>query len=111
MFIEGSSAPQTAQESMKTGLLRRNSPGHENLKERLVPSWPPGCRRITSGDGYLEALVNSNVTTVHKEIAQIVPQCIIDSSGQLHEADVLACATGFNLAFIPRFEVRGVNGV
>jgi len=48
---------------------------------------------------------------VHKETAQIVPQGIVDSNDQLHEVDILACATNFNLAFIPRFEVRGVNGV
>lgn len=36
---------------------RRIGPGHEELKEKLIPSWPPGCRRITPGDRYLEALV------------------------------------------------------
>ncbi len=38
-------------------MYRRIGPGHEELKEKLIPSWPPGCRRITPGDGYLEALV------------------------------------------------------
>ncbi|KAF1816927.1 cyclohexanone monooxygenase [Eremomyces bilateralis CBS 781.70] len=111
IFIDGSPESQAAQKTMKAEMLKRIGPGHEDLKKRLVPSWPPGCRRITPGDGYLEALVKPNVTTVHKEIAQVVPNGIIDSSGQLHEVDILACATGFNLAFIPRFEVRGVNGI
>jgi hypothetical protein len=111
MFIDGSPESRAAQTSMKAEMLKRIGPGHEDLKERLVPSWPPGCRRITPGDGYLEALVKPNVTTVHKEIAHVVPEGIIDSSGQLHKVDILACATGFNLAFIPPFEVRGVRGV
>lgn len=111
MFINGSAESKSAQKSMKAEMLKRIGPGHEELKERLVPSWPPGCRRITPGDGYLEALVKPNVTTVHKEIVRVVPEGIIDASGQLHEVDILACATGFNLAFTPRFEVRGVDGV
>ena len=111
MFISGSKESKAAQVSMKDEMLKRIGPGNEELKRRLVPSWAPGCRRITPGDGYLEALVKPNVHTVHHEIQRIVPEGIIDSSGQLHEVDILACATGFNLAFIPRFEVRGVNGV
>ncbi|KAJ4288943.1 hypothetical protein N0V90_011285 [Kalmusia sp. IMI 367209] len=111
MFIEGSAENKDAQKTMKAEMLRRIGPGHEELKERLVPSWPPGCRRITPGNGYLEALVKPNVTTVHREITRVVPEGVIDSSGKLHKVDILACATGFNLAFTPRFEVRGVNGV
>jgi hypothetical protein len=111
MFIDGSPTSQAAQTSMTAEMHKRIGPGHEDLKKRLVPSWPPGCRRITPGDGYLEALVKPNVTTVHTEIAKVVPEGVIDSSGQLHEVDILACATGFNLAFIPPFEIRGVNGV
>lgn len=42
-----------------------------------------------------------DVTTVHKEIAKVVPEGIIDEAGTLHEVDVLVCATGFNLAFAP----------
>lgn len=109
MFIDGSPESKSAQASMRAEMLKRIGPGHEELKQRLVPDWPPGCRRITPGDGYLEALVRPNVATVHKEISRVVPEGIIDSSGKLHEVDILACATGFNLAFTPRFEVRGVN--
>lgn len=110
MFINGSAENQAAQKSMKAEMLRRIGPGHEKLKESLIPSWPPGCRRITPGDGYLEALVQSNVTTVHVNIAKVVPNGVIDADGQLHEVDILACATGFKLAFTPRFDVIGVDG-
>jgi len=29
--------------------------------EQLLPNFPPGCRRLTPGPGYLEALVQPNV--------------------------------------------------
>jgi len=31
------------------------------IYEQLLPSFPPGCRRLTPGPGYLEALVEPNV--------------------------------------------------
>ncbi|KAK3650533.1 hypothetical protein LTR56_006238 [Elasticomyces elasticus] len=111
MFIAGSETSKGAQQLMKAEMENRIGPGHEDLKARLIPSWPPGCRRITPGDGYLEALVQDNVTRVHAEISKVVPTGIIDDQGILHEVDVIACATGFNLAFTPPFNVCGVNGV
>lgn len=29
--------------------------------DQILPSFPPGCRRLTPGPGYLEALVEPNV--------------------------------------------------
>ncbi|EXJ56038.1 hypothetical protein A1O7_08969 [Cladophialophora yegresii CBS 114405] len=111
MFIADSEISKQAQQQMRSEMERRLGPGHEELKSRLIPSWPPGCRRITPGDGYLEALVQPNVTPVHEEIEKVVPEGLVDSSGKLHKVDIIACATGFNLAFAPPFELRGVNGV
>ncbi|KAK5092888.1 hypothetical protein LTR24_004802 [Lithohypha guttulata] len=98
MFIAGSETSKQAEILMRKEMNRRIGEGHEELKAKLIPSWPPGCRRITPGDGYLEALVQPNVTTVHEEI-------------QRHDVDILVCATGFNLAFTPPFEVYGKDGL
>ena len=110
MFISGSDVSKGAKELMQAEMNRRIGPGHEELKKRLIPTWSPGCRRITPGDGYLEALVQDNVTTVHEEIEKVVPEGLIDGTGKLHKVDILACATGFNIAFAPPFEVIGTNG-
>jgi cation diffusion facilitator CzcD-associated flavoprotein CzcO len=111
MFIANSETSKGAEILMRAEMERRIGPGHEELKSRLIPAWPPGCRRITPGDGYLEALVQSNVTSVHKEIAKVVPDGIVDDGGTLHPIDIIVCATGFNLAFAPPFTVKGVDGV
>lgn len=111
MFITDSDTSRGAEEMMRAEMERRIGPGHDELKKKLIPSWPPGCRRITPGDGYLEALVQPNVTAVHEEIEKVVPEGLIDSSGKLHEVDILICATGFNIAFAPPFQVFGTNGV
>jgi hypothetical protein len=111
MYIDGSDASKGAQEFMRSEMERRIGPGHEELKKKLIPSWPPGCRRITPGDGYLEALVQDNVTRVYDEISRVTPDGIIDGAGTLHQVDIIACATGFNLAFTPRFELRGIGNI
>ena len=110
MFISGSDVSKGAEQMMRAEMNRRIGPGHEELKEKLIPAWPPGCRRITPGDGYLEALVQPNVTTCHEEIEKIVPEGVVDATGKLHKVDILACATGFNIAFSPPFEMIGTNG-
>jgi len=55
--------------------------------------------------------VKPNVTTVHDEILRVVDKGVVDQTGKLHEVDILVCATGFNLAFAPPFEVIGAGGV
>lgn len=57
MFLKETETNREAERLMKAEMHRRLGPGHEELKEKLIPRWPPGCRRITPGDGYLEALV------------------------------------------------------
>lgn len=110
MFFSGSEASAKAKEAMTEIMKKRIGPGHEDLKQKLIPAWSPGCRRLTPGDGYLEALVQPNVTTVFEGIQKMVPEGLVDDSGKLHEVDALICATGFNIAFAPTFEVYGTNG-
>lgn len=126
MFIADSETSKNAEVLMRQEMNRRIGEGHEELKAKLIPSWPPGCkspisnttnnfnppgRRITPGDGYLEALVQPNVTTVHQEIERINETGVLDASGVQHDIDILICATGFNLAFTPPFEVLGRNSL
>ncbi|KAI9873195.1 MAG: hypothetical protein M1823_007982, partial [Watsoniomyces obsoletus] len=110
VFIKGSEVSRQTEEYMRAEMCRRLGPGQDELKKRLIPSWPPGCRRLTPGDGYLEALVKENVTTVHDEIVKITPEGLIDQKGQLHEVDVIVCATGFDVSFKPSFQILGVDG-
>lgn len=74
----------------------------EKLKQRpeiydsLIPSFPPGCRRLTPGPGYLEALVEDNVTFVGAGVEKVTANGIVDSNGDFHEVDAIICATGFD---------------
>lgn len=110
VFLRDSPASRQAQENIRAEMLRRIGPGNEDLKQRLIPSWPPGCRRITPGTGYLEALVEDNVTRVHEGIDYIAKDGLFDTNGNLHKVDVIICATGFDVSFKPSFKITGVDG-
>ena len=90
---------------------RRIGPGNEKLKEFIIPKWSPGCRRISPGDGYLEALVKDNVQPVFGGIKRVVPEGIETEDGAVHKMDILVCATGFQVAFRPAFKVINDEGV
>lgn len=47
MFLRGSNENIAAKRLMAADILRRIGPGHEDLKKRFIPSWSPGCRRLT----------------------------------------------------------------
>ena len=90
--------------------MRQRLGDREDLKQRIIPTWSPGCRRLTPSDGYLESLIKPNVTCVFDEIEKITPTGLQTVTGEHVEVDVLACATGFDIQFRPHFELVGLDG-
>jgi cation diffusion facilitator CzcD-associated flavoprotein CzcO len=94
---------------------------HKHMKERLetkpeifealLPSFSPGCRRLTPGPGYLESLTELNVSFITSPITRISPSGIHTTDGRTHEIDTLVCATGFKSSTAPPFPVTGANGL
>jgi len=78
--------------------------------DALTPSFAVGCRRLTPGPGYLEALVEDNVDFVSDQISEIIPSGVVMETGKTIELDALVCATGFNASAPPPFHVFGKNG-
>ena len=95
------------QEDMRTKL----GPNNTDLASRIIPSWSPGCRRLTPGEGYLESFSLPNVQPIHSAITKVTPRGILTADGTLHEIDILACATGFHVAYLPHFHIQGTSGL
>jgi len=110
MYQQNSDLSKQFREVITKEMHRRMGPGHEKLKSFIIPTWSPGCRRISPGDGYLEALVQPNVEPVYGGIKKVTEKGIITQDGVEHEMDVLVCATGFQVAFQPAFTVRNGEG-
>lgn len=97
-----------------TQLMKSRLSDDEDLISKIVPQFPVGCRRITLGNGYLEALRKAKVYTNLDPILRITPKGIVTGKESMpeqeEELDVIICATGFDVSFSPAFEVRGRHG-
>lgn len=80
------------------------------IAEHLIPDFPPLCKRLTPGPGYLEALVADNVNVIPEKISHVDETGITTADGKHRPVDVIVCATGFNTSFQGRFPVYGRGG-
>jgi len=65
------------------------------LRRKLTPDYPIGCKRVLFADDYYPALQRGNVTLVTEAIDRITPEGIHTRDGANHDLDVLIFATGF----------------
>ncbi|KAJ4252917.1 hypothetical protein NW762_010823 [Fusarium torreyae] len=84
--------------------------GDKKLCDAIIPDFPLGCRRLTPGTGYLEALKRPNVRVVLDSITKVVPEGFETSTGEIIKVDAIICATGFDVSFSPRFPIIGRKG-
>ena len=81
------------------------------ILSKILPSFTPGCRRITPGPGYLEELSEDNVSFVSDAIAKVTEDGIVTEDGRLRKVDAIICATGFDTSFTQRFPIHGIGGL
>lgn len=73
-FFRGFDAQLKNSEASKSARLnflesmRRRVGSNEELLAKLEPPYPPNCRRLTPGPGYLEALTAPNLTLIQTPI-------------------------------------------
>ncbi|GMK58644.1 hypothetical protein CspeluHIS016_0600860 [Cutaneotrichosporon spelunceum] len=93
-------------ETMKHKVARK-----PEVADALLPDFPVGCRRLSPGPGYLEALCEDNCSLVTDKIEAFTPAGIRTADGTEHELDIIICATGFDVTLIPAFPIIGRGGV
>ncbi|KAF2765584.1 FAD/NAD(P)-binding domain-containing protein [Teratosphaeria nubilosa] len=76
-----------------------------SLLDKLVPDFPPHCRRLTPGPGYLEALTKPNLTFIQTPISHFTSTGIVDANGIERQVDAVICSTGANPSFAPPFPI------
>lgn len=81
------------------------------LCEKLIPKYELGCRRVTPGNGYLEAFTQSNVHLTNSAIAEVKSDGVLTEDGNFHPCDVIVCATGFDISQVPSFPLTGRDGI
>lgn len=93
--LQGSPLQQNFQKINREAMAKKLAKKPE-IMEALEPKWPPGCRRLTPGPGYLEALVEDNVHFISTKIKRITPDGIETVDGKVRDVDLIICATGFD---------------
>lgn len=81
------------------------------LREKLIPDYTMGCKRITPSKEYYPALLRNNVDVVTSGINRVEGNTIFTADGNHYEADAIVLATGFKAADAPvDFVVKGRGG-
>ena len=81
------------------------------LRAKLVPDYPFGCKRVLFSNDWYRALVQPNVDVVTEPVVEVLPLGVRDAAGQVHEADVIIYGTGFAATeFLSPMTVTGADG-
>ena len=81
------------------------------LRAKLTPDYPIGCKRILFVNNYYETLQQDNVELETSAIASIDPKGIVMQDGQRHDLDAIVFATGFETTdWGWSLQVRGLSG-
>jgi cation diffusion facilitator CzcD-associated flavoprotein CzcO len=102
---------QTNAKDMFFKHMKKRLESKPEIFEALLPSFSPGCRRLTPGPGYLESLTEPNVAFITSPITRISKSAIHTADGNTHGIDALVCATGFQASAPPPFPLTGINGL
>lgn len=109
-FRKGSEENRDAEEFARKQMAEKLK--HDPLLcEKLIPKYILGCRRITPGQGYLEAFTQPNVQLTNSPITRITADGMLTSDGAAHALDVIVCSTGFDVSQVPAFPLVGRGGV
>lgn len=81
------------------------------LRERLIPDYVPGCKRILISDDYYPAIQQPNVELVTEGVVEVGAQSVTDAAGREHPVDTIIFGTGFEVTK-PRIaeRIRGRDG-
>jgi len=81
------------------------------LRTRLTPDYPVGCKRILVTDEYYPTLQKDHVTLETRGIKRIEPTGVRLTDDTLVELDDLICATGFDITgSVASVEISGLGG-
>ena len=81
-------------------------------RDKLVPDYPVGCKRILLTNNYLESLERENVELVTNPISRITDTGVETEAGKSYPADVMVYGTGFAATeFLAPMQIIGKQGV
>jgi cation diffusion facilitator CzcD-associated flavoprotein CzcO len=84
---------------------------NRDLREKLTPDYPLGCKRILISDNFFQAFSRDNVTLVTAGISHLTARGVQTVDGVEHAADIIVYATGFDTqSSVPKGSIVGPGG-
>ncbi|CAN5696015.1 NAD(P)-binding domain-containing protein [soil metagenome] len=81
------------------------------LRQRLTPDHPLGCKRLVFSSDYLPALTRPNVEVVSSPARSLRSRSLVTADGTERDVDVVVCATGYAAAdYLGQLTVIGEGG-
>lgn len=93
------------------GLLEKTV-DDEDLRRKLTPDHPMGCKRLVFSSDYLPALTRPNVEVVTSPARYLRARSLVTEDGTEREVDLVVCATGYAAAdYLGELDVSGERGI
>ena len=95
----------------KAGLARIEIVEDPELRRKLTPNHPFGCKRPLFSDVYYPVFNRDNVELLTDDIERITADSIVTVAGEVREVDTIIYATGFETTtYLSAIDVTGRNG-
>ncbi|WP_414738852.1 flavin-containing monooxygenase [Mycobacterium nebraskense] len=92
------------------GLLEKTV-ADEDLRRKLTPTHPMGCKRLVFSSDYLPALTQPNVEVLTSPARCLRARSLVTEDGTEREVDLVVCATGYTAAdYLGELDVSGERG-
>jgi cyclohexanone monooxygenase len=92
--------------------LLENSVADEQLRLKLTPNHPMGCKRLVFSSDYLTALTQPHVEVLSGPARYLRARSLVTEDGTERDVDAVVCATGYAAAdYLGEIEVTGEGGI
>lgn len=92
--------------------LLENTVDDEELRRKLTPDHPMGCKRLVFSSDYLPALTRPNVEVLTSLARSLRARSLVTEDGTEREVDLVVCATGYAAAdYLGELDVSGEHGI
>lgn len=92
--------------------LLEKSIADEELRRKLTPTHPMGCKRLVFSSDYLPTLTEPHVEVLTSPARCLRAHSLVTEDGTEREVDVVVCATGYAAAdYLGELDVSGERGI
>jgi len=90
--------------------LRRQVPDPE-LRNKLMPDHPLGCKRVLISNEWYPTLGQPNVEVISAGLSEVRGNCVVGTDGSARDVDAIIFGTGFAASdFLAPMSIKGLKG-